>query len=292
MSIATRIASNIVARENLDFELNESIPRHWYRGDPFKTRILDGLQVGFPDGERYFISSIRSVRERIQDSKLLIEVKDFMRQEGQHGIVHTKYNQMLEKQGAPIQEIIEDMNRRIARYNRVFSIEFNVALTAALEHFTALLAEAFFARKRDSEGSDPRIRAIFAWHAIEEMEHKAVAFDVMTSVTSIGYFRRVGAMIYASGALQYSMSKYVNMMLKADGYSWWQRKILKLKNLAWLYGRNGLMARLAPKILMYMLPGFHPNKIPDLHNYPAWVEEYERSGDPGRAACALYAAAK
>ena len=45
-----------VVRSHLDFKLNE-IPRFWFGGDPFITRMFDALSLTFPDGERYFIQS-------------------------------------------------------------------------------------------------------------------------------------------------------------------------------------------------------------------------------------------
>ena len=85
----------IVPRENIDFGLDASIPRYWYDNDPYKTRVMDGMQLYFPDGERYFITSVRPYRERITDPVLARHVKDFIRQEGQHGIAHTRFNQLL-----------------------------------------------------------------------------------------------------------------------------------------------------------------------------------------------------
>lgn len=283
--------TSIVPRENLDFGLDNTIPRYWFRNDAFKTRLLDGIQVVFPDGERYFISSARAVRDRIKDPVLIRQVKDFSRQEGQHGMVHTKYNTLLAEQGMPMKVLLAETKERIDGYTRRFSTDFNVALTAAFEHFTALLAETFFARREVTEGGDSRVKAMFAWHAIEEMEHKSVVFDVMQAVTTIGYWRRCMAMVYATWQMTRAMFSFADQMLKADGFGWFQRKALMIRNLPWMYGRKGVFTGMIPKIIKYLLPGFHPSKIPDIHNYPHWVAEYDRSGCPHRACAALLAAA-
>lgn len=178
----------IVVRKDLDFGLDsDDIPRYWMAGDAFRTRVFDAVQATFPDGERYFISAVRAFRNRITDPRLLQDVKDFTMQEGQHGQVHTRYNERLRRQGIDIDAFVRHTKAMCDQRLKHLPDEYNVALTAALEHFTAMMAELFFAEKEVLEGADERVRAMFAWHAIEEMEHKAVAYDVMKEVADVGY---------------------------------------------------------------------------------------------------------
>jgi predicted metal-dependent hydrolase len=279
-------------REKLDFGLDETIPRYWLDGDPFKTRLLDGMQVTFPDGERYFISAVRAFKNKITDPKQLEDVKAFTRQEAQHGIAHTLYNNLLRKQGLPVDEIIAEHKEKLNNgYLKELSPEYNVALTAAFEHFTALMAEAFFSKKEVTEGFDPRMKSLFAWHAIEEMEHRSVAFDVMQKVANVGYFTRCRAMVFGTYETMRVMFTSTDKLLKADGFSKWERRKMFLKNLPWMYGRKGVFSAFTVPLLAYFKPGFHPEKIPVVHNYPAWVKEYDKSGDPEKACNALLAAA-
>lgn len=284
-------ASTIVPRENLDFGLDKTMPRYWYRGDPFKTRLLDGLQISFPDGERYFISSVRAAKDRVTRPELLAQIRDFTRQEGQHGMAHMKFNDVLVSQGMPMERMLADVQARLAHFGKIYSKDFNLAITAAMEHFTAMLADLFFSHADVMEGVDPRMQALLAWHAIEEMEHKSVAFDVMREGTKIGYWRRSGAMLLSLVEAVRLLSRNTNRMLKADGFSVGQRWLMFIRNLGWLFGRKGIFSRSTPSMLAYFKPGFHPQKLPDIHNYPAWVGEYQRSGDPHAACRALLAAA-
>lgn len=281
----------IEARKDIDFGLDSDFPKYWNADDPFKTRIMDALQLSFPDGERYFISSVRAFRDRISDSQLQHDVKEFTQQEAQHGIAHTRFNQLLAAQGMPMEKILNELKDYIKRDQARYSDEFNLALTAAYEHFTALLAETFFSRKEVTADIHPKMRAMFAWHAIEEMEHRSVAFNVMKTVAKVGYIKRCIAMVIATRHTTSVMFNYADELLQADGFSWWQRRLMVLKNLNWMYGRRGILSSMLPKLLMYFKPGFHPENIPVIHNYGEWVRVYDETGNPHQACDALLAAA-
>jgi predicted metal-dependent hydrolase len=283
----------IVVRKNLDFGFaTDEIPKYWMNNDAFKTRMIDAVQATFPDGERYFISTVQAFRNQVSDPKMLAEIKDFSIQEGQHGLVHSEFNARLKRQGIDIDRYTDFVkkisDRRLARY----SPEFNVALTAAFEHFTAMMADLFFADKDMLTGADPRVRAMLAWHAVEEMEHKAVAFDVMQKIAKVGYFRRTWAMTFAT--LSFTLNSMVSpwFMLKSDGHSLPKRIGLYAKGLAWtMHPRKGIFFRLLGMIAPYYRPSFHPNDIPSVHNYSDWVDSYTADNDPVKAGEAMYAAA-
>ena len=281
----------IVPREKLDFHLDENTPRHWFGGDAFRTRLLDGMQAAFPDGERYFITSVRAFRHLITDPKLAEDVKNFIRQEGQHGIAHTHYNDLLRKQGCDVDHIVRETKALFDDYTKRYSAEYNLALTAAFEHFTAMLAEIFFVSKKTMENADPKLRAMMAWHAVEEMEHKAVAYDVMQQVAKVGYFKRCAAMLHVTLFLSYLTIRFTNRLLKNDGFSFGKRMWMMAKCRWWLFGYKGIISSHLGTLLAYFKPGFHPWQQEAIHNYDAWVEAYERTGDPMEAGAALYRAA-
>ena len=93
------------------------------------------------------------------------------------------------------------------------------AATAAFEHLTAMMCTCFFERRELLETSDPRVRAMYAWHAVEEVEHKAVAFDVLTKVAKVSYFRRIFSMLLVSIGFPITVMLIMNHMLQVDGFS-------------------------------------------------------------------------
>ena len=274
---------HIVPREKLDFGLDAQTPRWWYGNRPFQTRVFDGMQAAFPDGERYFITSVRAFRHQITDPKLTEDVKNFIRQEGQHGIAHTHYNDLLRQQGCDVDTILTEAKALFDGYTRRYSAKYNLALTAAFEHFTAMMAQMLFATRDAMGPADPKVRAMWAWHAIEEMEHKAVAFDVMQKVAKVGYFRRVMALVLVTVGFNIHCLHTTNYMLKVDGFSRWQRTKIWAKGLWWLYKPGGIFMPMMGKYFSYLKPNFHPWQEPVVPSYEPWLRLLKETGNPVEA---------
>ncbi len=280
----------IIPREKLDFDLDGDIPTYWFGGDAFKSRYFDAMSTIFPEGERYFISCVRDFRDRVTDPQLLADVKHFMRQEGQHGIVHSQYNDRLRRQGIDVDKL-EALQHHIM-FNlarKHLPAEMTLADTAAAEHLTATMAQALCEDPSVLAQADHRMRAMYAWHAMEEMEHKAVAFDVLQKVAKVGYLRRTFALVLVTFGFNLNVLLTTRYMLKVDGFTGWQRARMFAKGLWWLFGWGGLYTRLTTKYLRYFKPGFHPWDTGVIPSYQVWVDTFNRTGDPIQAGEALQA---
>lgn len=280
-----------IVRSNLDFQLSE-IPRYWFAGDPFLTRMFDALSLTFPDGERYFIQSVRLFRDQIQDPDLKQRVADFIRQEAQHGIAHDKMNQVMKDQGMPVDQFIQRLNKIFKFELKYRSPQYNIAMTAAAEHLTALMAETFYGEKDTLKDAHPYVRALFAWHAIEEMEHRDVAFDVMQQVGNVPELTRKMALVLTTG-LMFGFTLYrANVMLRYDGFSRIQRLKMNARGLQWLLGKNGKLRKMKPQFQDWFKPDFHPSQHPIIAQYDVWLHTLAETNDPIQAGEAFWQAAK
>ncbi|MCJ8146146.1 metal-dependent hydrolase [Acinetobacter sp. A3.8] len=278
-----------VVRTNLDFKLDD-IPRFWFGDDPFRTRIFDALSLTFPEGERYFIESVRLFRDKIEDPELQQKVKDFIRQEAQHGIAHDKMNDLMKEQGMPLDQFTT-MLKKIFKFELTKrSPQYNIAMTAAAEHLTALMAHTFYNYKETLEDAHPYARALFAWHSIEEMEHRDVAFDVMKQVGEVPETTRKFALAFTT-VMMFGFTMYrANIMLDHDGFSRRERFNMFRKGLPWFFGKQGIMTRMRSEYFDWFKKDFHPNQHPVIHQYDVWLKVYEETGDPIKAGHAFWQA--
>jgi predicted metal-dependent hydrolase len=287
MTQSSQSTQSIVPRKGPDLGFDESMPKFWLDGDPFKTRFFDAMSTLFPEGEKFFIQCVRDYRDEIQDPTLQRQVKDFIYQEGQHSMAHGLFNDRLRAQGINVDAIEDESRRVLAFFRRKLPRAITLAQTAAVEHFTAFMAHGFMKRRELFEQAEPRMRALYFWHAAEEIEHKAVAFDVLQKVAGAGYFTRLLPMLWVSMAFPFHIFLVMRHMLRVDGFGPWQRMKIWARGLWWLYGWNGLIPPLLADYFAYYKPGFHPWQDGTLEAYERWRQVYERTGDARVAGDAL-----
>ncbi len=160
------------------------LPRHFAAdADPVRSHVIATLSAVFPNGEDFFVRSVRNYRKDITDPALAEQVKGFIGQEAIHGREHRELNDRLDELGYPTKTIDRWVDKSLKLRERIAPASANLALTAALEHWTATLAEVLMTDEevRGSIGH-PEVTSLFMWHALEESEHKAVAFDVYKAV--------------------------------------------------------------------------------------------------------------
>jgi len=160
----------------IEVDLAQGFGRHWNGGDAYRTQLFNALSMSFPLGEQLFIDAVRAVPpECLTDPVLRAEVSDFIGQEATHRHVHVQYNKELERQGLPYTREAATI-KRMRHIDRMGVLD-RLAITCAIEHYTAMLADGVLRYPEWLDGAEPRMRTLWSWHAVEETEHKGVAFD-------------------------------------------------------------------------------------------------------------------
>ncbi len=163
----------------------DSMPKHFVDGDLVMSHAIAVLSATFPNGEDFFVRSVRAFRDEITDPELKEQVGGFIGQEAIHGREHRTLNERLAELGYPTRTIDKAVDISLKLRERILPKKSNLALTAALEHYTATLAEVLMTDERARAMlTVPEVRSLLMWHALEESEHKAVAFDVFGSSRS------------------------------------------------------------------------------------------------------------
>jgi predicted metal-dependent hydrolase len=248
-----------VPTRRMDFEESmRNVPRHFAReGDLISGHVIAALSSVFPDGEDYFVRSVRHFRDQVSDPALKRQVAGFIGQEAVHGREHRVFNDRLAELGYPTKHYEKFTRIGLRIRGRVAPAKANLAATAALEHFTATLAELVLTSEeiRDLMGAEP-VRDLFVWHALEESEHKAVAFDVYRAVGG-GERLRVWTMNFFRYGFVLGMGLAVVLSLLGDGATY------RKGNLRQSWRRLKTSPIVDPKLWAqlkdYNRPDFHPD---------------------------------
>jgi predicted metal-dependent hydrolase len=250
-------------------------PRYYLRGgNALATHFFNALNLLFPDGERFFVKAVHDHLARIDDPTLLADARAFESQEGQHAREHEAFFAVLEKQGYDFAEHLARF-RRFSRWSmRKIPEALRLSMTAGAEHYTATLGA--LALECDLlDDCDPSMRELITWHALEEIEHKSVAFDVLRA-THPGYVLRVSGFFLATMSIGYFTARGVVLFVTQDRISAQERERLRSE-----LRRDPKLAvfrkRLTRGLAAYLRPGFHPTDVEDRHLVDEYVTAFQFS---------------
>ncbi len=245
----------------------------------FITTLMNSLSILFPDGERFFIRSVRAYKDQITDPKLQQEVKSFVEQEGQHTREHHNYNKALKQRGYDVEKLELRVKKMTNRVSKVFSKAQCLAATCAVEHFTAVLGDYLLNSPELTNAATPKMRAMWRWHAIEEIEHKAVAFDVYNAAVFkdkpmlSGYKKRVRKLAFFITSIMlpwYTFRNMLHMFRKEKAlfdFKMWYR--------GWKFLSNDLLPYIRPRLKTYYAKNFHPWDEDNSSLVENWKSQYE-----------------
>ena len=269
-------ASFPVRRMDFDFE---HVPEYWMNGSAGLTHFMTALSALFPAGEKFFIDSVRAVRHHpaLKDNiALQKEISAFIGQEAMHTQQHQGFNAAAQRYGHDVEtldgyadKVIQSTRKLMAKIAKPVGITqemIDLTATTALEHFTATIASQLLTNAHIQElMTDETMKSMWMWHAIEENEHKAVAYDVFEGIYGQGlksYALRTSSLLIAMTTLFVVQSYFLVRLLKQD-------QQLNLDSLREIYSyayspSRGVITGMGKEMLLYFKPGFHPNDL-DTH---------------------------
>ena len=232
--------------------------RWWLNGDPVATAWFNALSATFPRGETLFIDAVKAFRDDAPQ-RLAAEIRAFIKQEINHTREHLAFNRAAEAAGYDLREIDARVEKLLgdvyARPKPAW-----LAVTIALEHFTAMFAHEFLSRPEHFVGADVEQAELWRWHAVEEIEHKGVAYDTWLHATR-GWSRwkrwKVKSLLMLVITKRFIKHRFrdASELLAQDGITGWRAKAA----LVWyLGGKPGILRRVFPAWCAYFLPRFHP----------------------------------
>lgn len=254
-------------RRDVRNELPEDLSA-WHPDGVWTTSFMNALSTLFPAGELYFIRSVRAYKDsegHSFDELLAKQVKGFIAQEALHRREHLAYNERVFDYSSNAQRLESVIAKVLGWASENMPKRFNLAITCALEHWTATLAEGLMKNPQLLEKVHPELRQLYAWHAYEETEHKAVSFDVWTSTARKGLKHKIvdaslrTTSYLIASALLWSILSVATAILAYDS----KKKKAGLKSGLFslaktLFGRSGVVGGQISELLDYFKPGFHP----------------------------------
>ncbi|MEV0549076.1 metal-dependent hydrolase [Nocardia salmonicida] len=255
---ATDPTKRVVRARRIQFSYpTGTLDRHFVDGDLVMSHVIAYLSATFPEGEDFFVRSVRRFAGDITDSELKSQIQGFIGQEVTHGREHRALNERLQDMGYPTRRGDSTTRRILIRYERFFSPLTCLAITAALEHFTAVFAETLLSDERAQAllGST-EVRSMLLWHAIEESEHRAVAFDAYRAAGGTER-RRIWAMRGISAS--FFTAIVVNTTLSMLGDRATYNPIRLVRSLGAIPHSPFLTRAVQRRVGAYTKRGFHPD---------------------------------
>lgn len=288
--VKTEVPVNPVRRD-LRFTFDSERMTEWHPGGVAVSNFFNALSVLFPEGEQFFIDSIRHYRDKgvIKDEKLLEEIRQFIGQEAMHGREHRDYNAAITKAGLGGDKMEAFVGRLLKGVQKRLPASHQLGATCALEHLTASFGGYILEDPAFLEGADEDMKAAWLWHSLEETEHKGVAYDVYEQAVGTdtrAYLIRTSSMLTAMAIFwPVTLSFFLYMNTQSGGFK--DRKSWgTLSNL--LFSRKrGIIRHFARDMADYFRRDFHPwdhDNSAELVRVKALAEQYDRKAKAKAAA--------
>lgn len=243
----------VIKKRHAAINLTEEKIASW-ADNVFITAYFNAISSMLTIGELVFIHSVKEFKDVVKSKSLKSQIESFFRQEGQHTSLHNQYNDFLIKRGYKITRMNRKFYANVCFYTQVLPTKYWLAITLAYEHMSAALGD-FFYQKLATTNWEINYLKLWQLHLAEEIEHKAVAFDVYREING-GYLCRIMAMVYVLITFNSRLVYRIIHFLKKEKQLWkWNTFIAGSK---FILGRNGVLWGMLRHIFQYLKPNFHP----------------------------------
>ena len=234
----------------------QAIRRHYFANSPVMSHLLTALSSTFPIGEQFFVHSVRNVRDNVQDENLQAQIAAFIGQEAMHSKAHAEFNAAWRSEDYNLDRFQAWLARK-DDYVKNLHPKIQLAITCAFEHFTALLGGYILRHPEVLATLDEDAAKLWVWHAIEEIEHRAVAFDVYQAVYGDDKIRRMIMRSVTTGFASLTLYSATRLFLQDK-----KKSLPKVGgNIFGFYLLGKMFLQLAPEYLAYFKTDFHPSEI-------------------------------
>ncbi|RXS94869.1 metal-dependent hydrolase [Acinetobacter junii] len=253
---STRLPASFPVRR-MDYNF-ENTPKYWCANDPAMTHYFTGLSTLFPEGESYFVRSVRALREHAKLNEALDrEISAFIGQEAMHSKEHHAFHISAQQHGLNPESLEKITGIVLKGLEKVFSKKWNLLVTVGLEHYTAVLVVSMMETVNEYM-TDKTIRDLWLWHSVEETEHKAVAFDLYEYLYGNGlnaYLPRVTIFTLSLILITGLSTIYQIVLMKRD------KQLSNLKTWQNFFNFAAKQYKtFIPKFFEYYRYDFHPNQ--------------------------------
>ena len=245
-----------------------SLRRHYVQGDLGMSHVVAVLSAAFPEGEAFMIRSVRAVSDQIVDPELKKQVAGFIGQEATHSREHRQLNERLQEMGYPTALVDRATNKILEARTRYSSAKYCLAMTAALEHYTAILAETLLADERAQQMlGQGEVRSMLLWHALEESEHRTVAFNVYRAIGGTHRMRVLVMWFTTFGFFTLAAcASFLSLLRDRDFYN---PRIL-VGSARPLFGSPFFSRAVFRRLLSYSRKDFHPDEVDNSELITKW----------------------
>ena len=259
---------NIKPRK-FEFRDLDSIPQYWFAGNIYITHLENTFSIMIPPGERFFIRSVRSCAERVEDPEFAKLIQAFIQQEGYHTRAHNEFNASFHRFGVDVKREEAYAERVMTRATKILPKKIQLGITVFFEHLTATGAHMLFAEPELAKLMHPEALRFWRWHAAEELEHKAVAFDLLRKVGG-GYWTRVFSALVGVAFMALPFARIARRMIRDDPQPISREMRIEAREI-----NRKINAAQLSLLLAYFKPGFHPWKVRDEDYLTDWYASAE-----------------